>query len=138
MKIKNTRTLLHLEIPGLPPTVNHTYRTGKNFRYKVKEVRDWQEKITLLMRNAKTSKEIYGLPVSLSIIIQSGTKRRWDLDNRIKALQDCLAMAEIIKDDSQVWEIFVRRTLNEPESTWVHLTTLDNEKLSFKNKHSFK
>ena len=118
------RTLLRLEIPGLPPTVNHIYRTGKNFRYKVKEVRDWQEKITLLMRHAKTNKEIYTFPVALKIICCSNDKRRWDIDNRIKALQDCLAPAGIIRDDSQVWKIQIERKLTEETSTKIILTEL--------------
>ena len=34
------RKLLHAIIPGLPPTVNHLYRTsGNNKRYKTREVR---------------------------------------------------------------------------------------------------
>ena len=37
------------------------------------------------------------------------TRRRWDLVNRVKAVQDCLQMAGIIKDDSQITELVVRR-----------------------------
>lgn len=116
--------LLRLEIPGLPPTVNHTYRTGKNFHYKIKEVREWQEKITLLMRHAKRNKEVYKLPVALKIICSSNNRRRWDIDNRIKALQDCLAPAGIIKDDSQVWRIEIERRVTEETTTEIMLTEL--------------
>ena len=48
-------------------------------------------------------------PVALHIIMTSRTRRRWDLDNRVKAVQDCLQMAGIIKDDSQITELVVRR-----------------------------
>ena len=35
--------------------------------------------------------------------------RKWDIDNRVKALQDCLEQAGIIENDRQVQSLHVRR-----------------------------
>ena len=45
-----TNILLELEIEGLPPTVNHLYRTGRSgFRYKTESGRKYQEQVSLLL-----------------------------------------------------------------------------------------
>ena len=117
-----TKTLLQLEIPGLPPTVNQIYRTGqgRSFRYKTKKTNDWQQHVALLMTAARKVKEYSGL-VILHITLETTDRKRWDLDNRVKALQDCLQMAGVIKDDSQIWELHVKRKLGEKTTTRVLL-----------------
>lgn len=107
--------LLSITLDGLPPTVNHLYRTGGRHRYKTAEGAAYQEATAAEMRAqremlpARRCVGPYLGPVALHIIMTSRTRRRWDLDNRIKAVQDCLQMAGIIKDDSQITELVVRR-----------------------------
>ena len=115
-------TLLELEIQGLPPTVNQIYRTGsgRSFRYKTRETLNWQQQVTALMA-AERKFRGYSGPARLYITLQSPNRKRWDLDNRVKALQDCLQMAEIIKDDSQIWELQVKRKLGEKTMTRIVL-----------------
>ena len=108
--------MLSITLDGLPPTVNHLYRTGGRHRYKTAEGAAYQEATAAEMR-AQREKFLparrcvgpYLGPVALHIVMTSRTRRRWDLDNRVKAVQDCLQMAGIIKDDSQITELVVRR-----------------------------
>ena len=117
--------LLSITLDGLPPTVNHLYRTGGRHRYKTAEGAAYQEATAAEMRaqweilaEMRAQREMlparrcvgpYLGPVALHIVMTSRTRRRWDLDNRVKAVQDCLQMAGIIKDDSQITELVVRR-----------------------------
>ena len=101
--------LLDLEFEGLPPTVNHIYRGAKGWRYLTQETRDFQDRITALLREQWQDKDTFTGPVFLSIYFYPSNKRRWDIDNRVKALQDCLEKAGIIHDDSQIDALFVKR-----------------------------
>ena len=119
------KTLLNLEIAGLPPTVNHIYRTARgSFRYKTAETRAWQEQTTSLMSKKRKEDTFLG-GVALFIVIKTDNRRRWDLDNRIKALQDCLAPAKIIKDDSQILALYIKREIADKTSTKIILKGVD-------------
>ena len=109
--------LLSITLDGLPPTVNHLYRTGGRHRYKTPEGVAYQEATVEEMRRLRKASRALGPyltgpylgPVALHIVMTARSRRRWDLDNRVKAVQDCLQMAGIIKDDSQITELVVRR-----------------------------
>ena len=99
--------LLDLEFEGLPPTVNHIYRGAKGWRYLTQETREFQDRITVLLCEQWQDKETYTGPVFLSIFFYPDNKRRWDMDNRVKALQDCLEKAGIIANDTQINALYV-------------------------------
>lgn len=101
--------LLELEFEGLPPTVNHMYRTSGKYRYKTLEARQYQEYATNRIREQWQNKPVCTEPVSLSIFFETSNRRRWDIDNRVKALQDCLSAAGVIHDDTQIEELHVKR-----------------------------
>ena len=61
------------------------------------------------MQKARQLPKPYLKPVKLYIIFQTNDKRHWDIDNRVKVIQDCLQLAEIIKDDTQVDFLCVER-----------------------------
>ncbi len=118
-------TLIHLELEGLPPTVNHMYRTSGRYRYKTAEAREYQNKISEQMNSLWGKSETYNQPVSLEIIFETSGSRRWDIDNRVKALQDCLSMAGIIKDDMQINRLHVERHNRRITRTLIKLETFE-------------
>ena len=95
-------TLLELELLGLPPTLNQMYRNRGHYRYKTGAV-------------------------SLSVKLMTKDKRRWDIDNRVKALQDCLSIGGVIEDDSQIDELHVKRERREKTATYIALKSLDDK-----------
>ncbi len=102
--------LLDIMLQGLPPTVNHFYRSARGGRrYKTPEGRVFQEATVLEIKGKARQRTPYTGRVALHIIMTCRTQRRWDLDNRVKAVQDCIQAAGIIADDSQIDELVVLR-----------------------------
>ena len=120
------RTLARVELLGLPPTVNHLYRTSRNgIRYKTPQGREWQNTTAAIMAVAKTNRKPYSGDVALEVLFRTADRRRWDLDNRVKALQDCLAMAGVIEDDRQIQRLLVERRTGPKTATVVVVWELE-------------
>ena len=114
--------LLSLEFEGLPPSVNAMYRTGRGSkRYKKPEVSEWQDEVASLMRKAWDNPRPYTGEVEVHILFTVGNKRRWDVDNRLKALLDCLAHGGVLKNDSQISGILALREQGETSRTKLEL-----------------
>ena len=106
------RTLLSVTLAGLPPTVNHLYRTSaRGARYKTRAGRAWQEDTALILRTAWGRKPPLGREdgIFVQVLFMMGNERAWDMDNRIKALQDCLQIAGIVRDDREIDHLWVDR-----------------------------
>ena len=120
-----TNILLELELEGLPPTVNHLYRTGRTgYRYKTAGGHKYQEQVSFLLAQKWQDKPAYSGEVELRIEFTVKSRRKWDIDNRVKALQDCLNMAGIVKDDSQVQILHVERRKGEVDMTHLEIRRL--------------
>ncbi|MBQ3447317.1 MAG: RusA family crossover junction endodeoxyribonuclease [Synergistaceae bacterium] len=114
--------IFRLEIEGLPPSVNSMYRTGKfSARYKRPEVAEWQEELTARMRECWNKPLAYMDVVEVHVLFTVKDNRRWDVDNRLKALLDCLSMAGVIHDDSQIWGIVALRVKGEYSRTRIEV-----------------
>ena len=101
--------LLELEFEGLPPSVNHMYRGARGWRYLTAETIEFQTAISAIMRRECQIQEIYTGVVAVFIKFYTNNKRRWDIDNRVKSLIDCLEKAGIIQDDSQIDALIINR-----------------------------
>lgn len=112
--------ILNVELLGLPPTVNHMYRTGNRSRYKSLEVRQYQQYAVNKLRELWAGRKAMSGRIEIRITFTADNKRRWDIDNRVKALQDCLSMAGVIRDDSQVDSLHVERCYGKEKGT--HMT----------------
>lgn len=118
--------LIALEINGLPPTVNHLYLSKGRRRFKTKAGRMYQEHVTCLIRKQWKGRPPCKTPIEFRIILTAKDKRRWDIDNRVKALQDCLSMGGVIKDDTQVNILYVERKYGQKDKTYIEVK--DNDK----------
>ena len=98
-----------MQFEGLPPTVNHMYRMHGRYKFKTSEARSYQERITAQIREVWQNKGIYTGRASLLIQFLTNNHKRWDIDNRVKAIQDCLNMAGVIGDDTQIDNLSVTR-----------------------------
>lgn len=108
---------LDIKLMGLPPTVNHMYRTGYKTRFKVLEVREYQQYVIGQLRQVWAGRETLNGRLGMRIIFTTDDKRRWDIDNRVKAVQDCLSIAGVIRDDSQLDELHIERCYGNEKST---------------------
>ena len=119
----NGTVLINLKFNGLPPTVNQMYRNSTfgscryTRRYKTAACRKFQESLVALLKAQWNGKTQILQRVSLYVNFSQKDRRRWDIDNRIKSLQDCLQLSGIIKDDSQIDLLILERQHGSKEST---------------------
>ena len=112
-----------ITLAGLPPTVNHLYRTGRNGqRYKTRAGRAWQKNAAEILRSA-WRREPYAGDVELRVSLIAADRRKWDIDNRVKAVQDCLQAGGVIVDDRQVWRLILERDFGQVAQTRLELYT---------------
>ena len=109
----------------MPPTVNLLYRNFRHWRYKTVSGRKYQEQAAHILGEAWGSNPPYELPVELRITFTTTDRRRWDIDNRVKALQDCLSMSGVLKDDRQVEILHVERQYGKKQATYIEVRAID-------------
>lgn len=109
-------------IDSLPPTVNNLYGHLRRTVYKKPEVRKWQNDTINLMRSIWNNKPAISYPLELFITFTAKDHRKWDIDNRIKPLQDCLERAGVIRNDRQIEALHVRRTYGNSNCTRIILS----------------
>jgi len=123
------KEIIKVNLLGLPPTVNHLYRTSRSgVRYKTAQGKEWQNTTAAIIAMAKTNRKPYSGDVALEVLFQTTDRRRWDLDNRVKALQDCLAMAGVIEDDRQIQRLHVERQAGPKTSTIVTVLEIQHDR----------
>ena len=81
-----------------PPSVNHIWRTGKGGQvYKSADAKSWADK-------AAWDVKLSGVKVRgrylLRVVVKAPDKRRRDLDNLGKAVNDALQAGGAVEDDS--------------------------------------
>lgn len=116
--------VLDIEFLGLPPTVNHMYRTGNRSRYKTLEVREYQQYVVNKLREEWRGRKTLTGRIEMHLVFQTNNRRRWDIDNRVKALQDCLSIAGVIRDDSQLDALHVERMYGNDQCTRMTVTEM--------------
>lgn len=99
--LKNTNKFFECEIPFLPPSVNKVINAAR-YGQKDRSVKDDQTAMVFIMRRACRIKEPYAGNIALKYTLYTPNNRCFDIDNRVKTMQDCLAWAGIIKDDKQI------------------------------------
>lgn len=113
----DNRGVLTVIVPILPPTVNHMYRSnGRGGKVLTDQAQAFRK---LVACEARTTARLTGwrLPAGalrLDLLLTFGDSRRCDVDNRIKAAIDALALA-LGFDDARIDEILIRRVGIDPK-----------------------
>ena len=89
-----------------PPSVNNLFANGKSGRYRTDAYARWAEQAGFSIMEQGRQK-LRG-PVSLSIALVKPDRRRRDLSNTIKAVEDLLVSMAVIEDDSLVQRISIQ------------------------------
>lgn len=92
-------------IPLPPSTNNLFFNRPRKGRTKTTEYKAWLDEAAWTIR-AQRAPEVFG-DVRLDLIIERPNKAS-DLDNRVKAAQDAIQKAGVLKNDNQVVELYVR------------------------------
>ena len=71
--------------------------------------RDWHNLALFQIKNQFSKIETFQGRIKLSIEVHFRDKRRRDIDNIVKGLQDVLTDAKFFIDDCQIDELFVKR-----------------------------
>ena len=106
----------------MPPSVNRMYRNGRGGRYKRPEVEEWQSYIARQLREKWGKLRPYTGEVEVRVQFTVNNRRRWDIDNRLKALLDCFEMGGVIKDDTQISGIIAKRVEGETSQTQIEMS----------------
>ena len=99
--------LMLLSLP-FPPSVNTYWRANGHRRFISKAGVDFKQAVAEYVIEQKIPK--YGSQrLGLAITLFAPTKRKFDLDNRLKATLDALQDAGVFDDDEQVDILLVKR-----------------------------
>lgn len=126
---------LRIEIPGLPPSVNHTYGLGRHGMFKNAKAREWERIAQIKIKT--TAQMLFGThdlskyrgwPVSLELLFcrpswrsKAGPKKglyvRPDCSNFIKIVEDSV-FKSLNLDDSAVVELMATKQecVGEPKT----------------------
>ena len=114
-KIEGLPIFMELEV--LPPSVNEMYRNAGSRRYKRPEVSQWQDELTAEIRKIWCDRPAYTGEVAVYIEFVKSNRRKWDIDNRLKAIFDCFEVAGVIENDAQISSILAQRINGAKDST---------------------
>ena len=100
----------------MPPSVNHLYATVRGRRVLSKEGRNYKSAIGLSI-SVDMSRKRLTIPsktaqIGIAALFTFDNNRRTDLDNRLKALLDCLT-GLVYPDDSQVAAILTTKRIDK-------------------------
>lgn len=113
--------VIELSTQCLPPSVNHYWLVSGKRRFISKEGQAFRQEIALAVRGKRITGRL-----SCYVELTASNKRRWDLDNRIKALLDALQHAGLFEDDSQVDKLTVyRMSVGDKDKTRVVISQIE-------------
>jgi len=91
-----------------PPSVNTYWRANGKRRFISKAGILFTQEVILIVKQSK-AKSFEGKRLAISVVIHPRSKRKFDLDNTLKAILDALMKAGMYNDDSQIDYIEIAR-----------------------------
>lgn len=98
--------MITLTLP-LSPSINHYFARHGSRTYLPQKVRDYRKQVAEIV--AAEGVETLTGRLSVFVAVHPASKRRCDLDNRLKGLQDALQCAGVFEDDEQIDSLHVVR-----------------------------
>ena len=98
---------IRLELP-YPPSVNSYWRANGHRRYISPEGVQFAKEVDLVVKQGR-HKSFGDKLVAMSVMIHPRSKRKFYLDNTLKAILDALMKAGMYDDDSQIEYIEIAR-----------------------------
>ena len=98
---------LRLELP-YPPSVNNYWHASGKRRYISPAGKKFTEEVLMVVKQSG-SKSFGDKSLGISVMIHPRSKRKFDLDNTLKAILDALMKAGCYDDDSQFEYIEIAR-----------------------------
>lgn len=93
----------------LPPTTNHMYHHTRHGAYKTEEARLWEDEAQVIILQTKGRKTLLD---DVYVGMEFFLKRDRDVDN-MKLLLDCLQDNGILKNDSQVVHLNIKKYVDK-------------------------
>tara|TARA_R110002111_G_scaffold50841_1_gene88981 strand:- start:311 stop:682 length:372 start_codon:yes stop_codon:yes gene_type:complete len=91
-----------------PPSVNTYWRANGKRRFISKAGILFTQEVILIVKQSK-AKSFEEKRLAISVVIHPRSKRKFDLDNTLKAILDALMKAGMYNDDSQIDYIEIAR-----------------------------
>ena|ERR1700679_3309758 len=116
------KSLMVIELPW-PPSVNHYWRRNGSRYYVSSEGQAYRNSLYSI---CAPYRGVFERLARLSLIIEAypPDRRRRDLDNLIKAVQDSLQYAGIYEDDSQIDFLAIKRNNSKDNKIIITLSVI--------------
>ena len=123
---------LKLEIPMIPPGVNHYVRhTRRGLHYVTPEAKAFKDYVAILLRNKFLSPFVVGKTFGIEAWIYLGPKERGDVDGFGKLILDALAEAGAFRNkigewmsDAHVTDLRIHKRRGPESKTVIEVTPL--------------
>ncbi len=99
--------MVRLELP-YPPSVNTYWRANGHRRFISPAGVKFTNEVSQIVQEVNP-RRFGDKQVAVSIVIHPRSKRKFDLDNTLKAILDALMKANVYNDDSQIERIEIKR-----------------------------
>ena len=109
---------------GKPVSVNRVWRSGRGHTYKCKAALAFEAVAIPALLNSRRVAG-YGGACALDIESHRRTRRRYDLDNCVKQIQDCVQRSGIIIDDSQIYDLHVCKRKGKRDYVRIRLYAIE-------------
>jgi len=114
------------ELP-YPPSVNNYWHASGKRRYISPAGKKFTEEVYAVVKS-QGSKSFGDVSLGISVMIHPRSKRKFDLDNTLKAILDALMKADVYDDDSQFEYIEIARgEAKDGGAAVVHIYEIDKE-----------